>query len=141
MLSDALKADAPRCADYADALADFLDALKLDRVNTVGNSFGGLVGQCFAMHYPTRLITLAIADGVGGNRTSEADKASFMAMSEARIASGGYGFGAGADALVGPHTSPEFLPARACSQWSSRDESPRLYASKRIQNYRGVQSG
>src|SRR5882757_5773988 len=35
VLSDALKADWPSCRDFADALADFLAAMKLDRVNVV----------------------------------------------------------------------------------------------------------
>jgi hypothetical protein len=32
MLSDGLKAEDPGCRDYADALADFLDALEIERV-------------------------------------------------------------------------------------------------------------
>src|SRR5262245_65515208 len=33
LLSDAFKTDWPTCRDFADALADFLAALKIDRVN------------------------------------------------------------------------------------------------------------
>src|SRR5437660_1419839 len=55
ILSDAFKAEWPTCQDYADAVADFLGALKLDRVNIVGNSFGSRVAQCFAIHYPARV--------------------------------------------------------------------------------------
>src|SRR5436309_15493880 len=40
ILSDGFKTEWPGCRDYADALADFLGGLKLDRVNFVGNSFG-----------------------------------------------------------------------------------------------------
>ena len=58
ILSDAFKTEWPTCQDYADALADFLAALKLDRVNIVGNSFGSRVAQCFAIHYPQRVISL-----------------------------------------------------------------------------------
>ena len=47
VLSDAFKTDRPGCKDFADALDDFLAALKLDRVNIVGNSFGTRVAQCF----------------------------------------------------------------------------------------------
>src|SRR6476620_5460357 len=43
VLSDAFKTEWPTCRDYADALADFLAAVKLDRVNIVGNSFGSRV--------------------------------------------------------------------------------------------------
>src|ERR1043165_2869049 len=52
ILSDGFKSEWPTCKDYAEALADFLGALKLDRVNLVGNSLGSRVAQCFANHYP-----------------------------------------------------------------------------------------
>ena len=52
VLSDALKTDNPDCKTFADALGDFLAALKLDRINLVGNSFGTRVAQCFAIHEP-----------------------------------------------------------------------------------------
>src|SRR6478752_1568049 len=58
ILSDAFKTEWPTCRDYADALADFLGAVKLGRVNIVGNSFGTRVAQCFAIHYPDRVIRL-----------------------------------------------------------------------------------
>jgi pimeloyl-ACP methyl ester carboxylesterase len=66
MLSDGFKLEAPGCRDYAGALADFLDAVKLQRVNIVGNSFGSRVAQCFAIHYPGRIITLTMTGtGIG----------------------------------------------------------------------------
>src|SRR6185503_19505318 len=43
ILSDAFKTEWPTCQDYSDALSDFLAAVKLDRVNIVGNSFGSRV--------------------------------------------------------------------------------------------------
>src|ERR1043165_7340648 len=69
ILSDAFKTEWPGCKDYADALADFLGSVKLDRVNLVGNSFGSRVAQCFAIHYPDRVIRLAMPG------TGEADHA------------------------------------------------------------------
>src|ERR1043166_3168999 len=54
ILSDGFKTEWPTCKDYADALADFLGAVNIDRVNLVGNSFGSRVAQCFAIHYPNR---------------------------------------------------------------------------------------
>ena len=66
ILSDAFKTDWPNCQTFADALTDFLAALKLDRVNIVGNSFGSRVAQCFAIHYPGRVIKLAMTGtGIG----------------------------------------------------------------------------
>src|SRR6266700_5338489 len=55
LLSDAFKTEQPGCKDFADALDDFLAALKLEQVNMVGNSFGTRVAQCFAVHHPGRI--------------------------------------------------------------------------------------
>src|SRR4051795_12081350 len=66
VLSDGFKTEWPTCQDYSDALSDFLAAMKLDRVNIVGNSFGSRVAQCFAIHQTTRVIKLAMTrTGVG----------------------------------------------------------------------------
>jgi pimeloyl-ACP methyl ester carboxylesterase len=108
MLSDGFKMEDPGCREYADALADFLNALALTRVNLVGNSFGSRVAQCFAIHHPTRVIKLIMtAMVVGPRHLSDAPKAKIIATREAQIASGGYGFGARVEALLGPNTSPE----------------------------------
>jgi pimeloyl-ACP methyl ester carboxylesterase len=110
MLSDGLRVDRPGCRDYANAFADFLDAVHLTRVNVVGNSFGTRVAQCFAIHFPTRIIKLVLTGvGVGPKSLSEEEKARTRATRAAQIADGGYGFGARADALIGPNTSPELL--------------------------------
>jgi pimeloyl-ACP methyl ester carboxylesterase len=110
MLSDGLKAEEPGCHGYADALADFLDALTLKRVNVGGNSFGSRVAQCFAIHYPARVITLAMTGtGIGPRALSAEAKTRTIAAREAQIAAGGYGFGARANALLGPNASPELL--------------------------------
>src|SRR5258707_8326423 len=58
ILSDGFKKDWPGCKDYADALNDFLTSLKLDRVRVLANSFGTRVAQCFAIHYPGRIVKL-----------------------------------------------------------------------------------
>jgi len=101
ILSDAFKTDWPGCRDYADALADFLGAVKLDRVNIIGNSFGSRVAQCFALHYPDRVIRLAMTGtGVGPKGVAEDEKAKVVAAREAQVAKGGYGFGARVDALL-----------------------------------------
>jgi pimeloyl-ACP methyl ester carboxylesterase len=110
MLSDAFKADWPGCRDYADALADFLGSLKLDRVNIVGNSFGSRVAQCFAVHYPARVIRLAMTGtGIGPKGMSEEEKAKIIATREAQIAKGGYGFGARVNALLGKNASEQTI--------------------------------
>src|SRR3954451_6033230 len=80
ILSDAFKTEWPTCRDYADALADFLAAVKLDRVNIVGNSFGTRVAQCFALAYPDRVIRLAMTGtGVGPRGIAGEEKAKVVA--------------------------------------------------------------
>src|SRR5258708_29949420 len=108
ILSDAFKADWPGCRDYADALADFLAALKLGRVNVVGNSFGTRVAQCFAIHYPDRVMRLAMTGtGIGPKGMAEDEKAKIVSTRQAQIAKGGYGFGARVDALLAKGASRE----------------------------------
>jgi pimeloyl-ACP methyl ester carboxylesterase len=108
LLSDALVKDWPDCRDYADALADFLAALALDRVNIVGNSFGTRVAQCFAHHHPGRVIKMAFTGtGIGQRSMPEEDKRRIIATRGAQIAKGGFAFGARAAALLGPKTPPE----------------------------------
>jgi pimeloyl-ACP methyl ester carboxylesterase len=110
VLSDAFKTDDPGCKDYADALADFLGSLKLDRVNIVGNSFGSRVAQCFAIHYPARVLRLAMTGtGIGVKSMSADDKAKVIATREGQIAKGGYGFGARVNALLGKNASEQTI--------------------------------
>lgn len=108
ILSDALKTDNPDCKAFADALNDFIGALNLDRVNLVGNSFGTRVAQCFAIHYPGRIIKLAMTGtGIGPRGLSDEDKQKVIATREAQIAKGGYAFGARVSALVAANASPQ----------------------------------
>src|SRR5712692_10210108 len=108
MLSDALAKDWPDCRDYADALNDFLTALKLDRVNLVGNSFGTRVAQCFAAHYPGRVVKMAFTGtGIGQRAMADEQKRQVIATREAQIAKGGFAFGARVSALIGSKAPPE----------------------------------
>ncbi len=110
MLTDAFKAEWPTCQDYSDALSDFLAAVKLDRVNIVGNSFGSRVAQCFAIHQPSRVIKLAMTGtGIGPKGMSEEEKAKIIATREGQIAKGGYGFGARVNALLGKNASEQTI--------------------------------
>jgi pimeloyl-ACP methyl ester carboxylesterase len=108
VLSDALVKDWPDCRDYADALADFLAALNLDRVNLVGNSFGTRVAQCFALSYPGRVIKMAFTGtGIGQRAMPEEEKRRIITAREAQIAKGGFAFGARVAALLGSKAPPE----------------------------------
>jgi pimeloyl-ACP methyl ester carboxylesterase len=51
---------APSPRHYADALAKFLDALKLPTVTLAGHSLGALFAGSFARHYPDRVSALAL---------------------------------------------------------------------------------
>jgi pimeloyl-ACP methyl ester carboxylesterase len=46
----------------AAMLAQFLDALGIDRIDLVGNDSGGAVAQIFAAHHPQRLRTLTLTN-------------------------------------------------------------------------------
>jgi pimeloyl-ACP methyl ester carboxylesterase len=108
MLSDAFAKDFPDCKDFAEAFNDFLTAMKLDRVNLLGNSFGSRVAQCFALHYPGRVLKLAMTGtGIGVRAMSDEEKQKIIAAREAQIAKGGYTFGARVAALLGPKAPPE----------------------------------
>ena len=110
MLTDAFAKDTPDCKDYADALGDFLAALKLERVSIVANSFGTRVAQCFAIHHPGRIVRLAMTGvGTGPRGLSEDEKKKVIATREAQIAKGGYSFGARVAALVGSKASKETI--------------------------------
>lgn len=106
ILSDGFKKDWPDCKDYADALNDFLTAMKLDRVRVLANSFGTRVAQCFAIHYPGRIVKLAMTGtGIGANGMPDEEKKKIIAMREATMAKGIFGYGARVGALLGHKAS------------------------------------
>lgn len=109
MMSDGFVKDVADCKDYADAVRDFLTALKIEgAINVVGNSFGSRVAQCFGIHYPERIARLAMTGtGVGPKDMPEEQKQKIIATREGQIAKGIYSFGARVDALLGPNASPE----------------------------------
>lgn len=123
LLSDALVKDWPDCRDYAGAFADFLAALKLDRVYLIGNSFGTRVAQCFASYYPDRIIKMAFTGtGIGQRSLPEEEKQRIVATREAQIAKGGFAFGARVAALLGSKAPPE---SAAIVQATLRATNPR----------------
>jgi pimeloyl-ACP methyl ester carboxylesterase len=123
MLSDALVKDWPDGRDYADALADFLAALDLDRINLIGNSFGARVAQCFAAYCPDRVIKMALTGTAIGQRAmADEEKRQIIATREAQIAKGGFAFGARASALIGSKAPPR---TTAIVQHTLRATNPR----------------
>lgn len=108
MLSDNLRAERPGCADYADALRAFLDALGLARVHLLGNSFGASVAQCFAAAHPDRVLKLAMTGVSRGARGLPPEaQARLVAAHEAMIAEGGLAMAEKRwAALVAPNPPP-----------------------------------
>jgi len=110
ILSDGFRTDTPTCRDYADAVVDFLAAVKIDRVNIVGNSFGSRVAQCFAIHYPNRVVRLAMTGtGIGPKGMGEEEKARIIAGREKTVATGGMGYAARVPALLGKSASEQTI--------------------------------
>jgi len=58
---------APAAADYADALAELLDALGIERAALVGNSLGALMSAAFAKRHPARVSALVLSDAASGH--------------------------------------------------------------------------
>ena len=107
-LTDNLATHTPNDQDYAHAVADFLDALGLDRVVLTGNSFGSAVAQAFAIHCPQRVSHLILTGtGVGQQQLSATRREAFEARLR-RALQGAYQYGdAGVDHLVGAATPPQ----------------------------------
>lgn len=71
-------------ADYAVALAGLLDALGLDRVRLLGQSWGGVLAQTFVGRYPERVRALVLSDTSMGGRSQSEDER--LASLNARLA-------------------------------------------------------
>lgn len=68
--STALAGTAPAAADYAQALASFLDALRVDRLVLVGHSLGALIATRFAAAQPGRVRGLVLLNPARGYRNA-----------------------------------------------------------------------
>ena len=64
---------------YARELAEFMDALGMERAHVAGLSFGGMVAQCFAVDYPDRLKRLILV-GTTADRTGRDVRATLDAL-------------------------------------------------------------
>lgn len=110
MLTDNLAPVSPVGSDYADALADFLDTAGIERCDVLANSFGSRIAQCAAWFHPGRLARMVLTGtAIGQREMSDTARATLLAMREAQVASGGYGFGERVAALVGPDASAETI--------------------------------
>lgn len=111
MLSDELKTNAPVAKDYADALFDFITALKLDKVYLMGNSFGSRIAQCFAYYYPEKVIKIAlIGPSAGKKNISNEERIKTINFRNDQIKDGSYAFAnKRVDHLLAPNSSPELI--------------------------------
>lgn len=50
---------------WVEQLIELLDALSIDRISVVGNSFGGAIALALAYHYPSRVKKLVLMGAVG----------------------------------------------------------------------------
>lgn len=110
-MSNNLKPEAPTCEDYGEAVNDFLTSLGIEKVYLVANSFGTVVGQCFAARYPQKVIKIAFTGTLIGDgwRPEEQKKAALEGRRKG-MEDGSYAFGSGrVQALVGKNTSEEKL--------------------------------
>lgn len=111
-LTDALAAATPTAADYAQAVADFLDALGLQRVALGGNSFGSAVAQAFAIAHPQRVSHLVLTGTGVGQKVLTAERRQAFEARIARVRQGSYQYGdAGVDAMVGASASADVREA------------------------------
>jgi pimeloyl-ACP methyl ester carboxylesterase len=104
-MTDNLLTETPTGADYANAVADFLDALDIEQAVVSGNSFGSAVGQAFAIHHPHRVRQLILTGtGIGQKELTPQRRAAFDAR-VARIRLGSYQYGdLGVGQMVGEQT-------------------------------------
>jgi len=110
MLSDALRADNPDQHAYADALADFMDSLAIQRADLFGNSFGTRVALSVAITHPSRIGRMVLTGaGIGRKDVPDHERAAALRAREAQIASGGFGFGDRVAALLGPAASADTI--------------------------------
>jgi pimeloyl-ACP methyl ester carboxylesterase len=111
LMSNNLKPEAPTCEDYGEAVNDFLTSVGVGKVYLVANSFGTVVGQCFAARYPQKVTKIAFTGTLIGDawRPEEQKKAAVEGRRKG-IEGGSYAFGSGrVQALVGKNTSEDTL--------------------------------
>ena len=58
--------DLPSVGDYIMAMANFMDALGIEKAHLVGHSYGGIMVTAFNRAYPDRVLSLTLAQAVIG---------------------------------------------------------------------------
>ncbi len=65
--------DAPPVGDYAQVVAEWLDAAQIERCHLVGHSLGSLIAARFAADHPDRVKTLTLASCAVGHARLDAE--------------------------------------------------------------------
>lgn len=103
MLSDVLASTEPQASDYAQAIADFLEATGVERCLLAGHSFGSAAAQAFAIAHPDRVAALVLSGTGVGQRELAPDRRAAYEERVRRLRRGGYQYADnGIDHLVGP---------------------------------------
>jgi len=69
--STAFESDPPSVGDYVMAMADFLDALGIEKVHLVGHSYGGIMVAGFQRAFRDRVLSLTLAQPVIGGGVAD----------------------------------------------------------------------
>jgi pimeloyl-ACP methyl ester carboxylesterase len=126
--SDRLPGETPSAADYADALAALLDALRVDHSVLVASSLGALVAGAFAARWPQRVRSLVLLNPAGGyGRASPQEREEKLAARLDRLARLGPR-GMAEDPSPGMLSSAASTAARALAAWSTAALRPEGYA-------------
>ncbi|HKU00742.1 MAG TPA: alpha/beta fold hydrolase, partial [Paraburkholderia sp.] len=118
----------PVAADYARVLADWLDALGIERCVLVGHSLGAIIAGAFAAAHPERVAGLLLISPAGGY--GAADPAVRAERRDARLAMlaelGPQGLAQKRSAnMLSPHASAD---SRAWVRWNMSRVVPHGYA-------------
>ncbi len=133
-LSDPFASGEPAAADYADALADVIDALGLERPIVVGHSLGALIAGTFALRHPDRaraLVLLSVACGYGYLSPVDRERR-FAARAGDVRALGPAGLAAKRSAALLSAKAPEADVARVRAAMSSVNEAGYLAALRML---------
>jgi pimeloyl-ACP methyl ester carboxylesterase len=135
-----LAKDWPVAADYARALAAFLDRLGLDRVTLVGHSLGTLMGAAFAACRPGRIERLVLASPALGHGVAPGEPLSAPAQARiddlARLGAAAFAHARAPRLVYRPETNPGLVAAveagMARVNSPGYDQASRMLASGRL---------
>jgi pimeloyl-ACP methyl ester carboxylesterase len=135
-----LATDWPAAADYAEALAAFLDRLGLDRVIVAGHSLGALMGAAFAAAHPARVARLILASPALGHGVAPGAPLSELAHARiddlARLGPAAFAAARAPRLVYRPEANPRLVAAveAGMARVSSPgyDQASRMLASGRL---------